>query len=382
MLGRKAKILTFIAGTVFFTVLALAILTHVLERKNSDEKYADFFSQEEDFDVLFLGTSHVINGVFPMEMWGDHGIVSYNIAGHANKLPVTYWTMINALDYTEPKLVVIDCLKIPDEIKTNENLNYLHLSMDAFPLSVHKAEAVHDLLDDPYMPAHLKQFDGKYDLSERTAMRFLWNFSIYHARWNKLNDKDTVFDEKYEKGAESRIGVSQTGESVSTNEIFAGETTGVRYLKKMLKECEKRDIEVLLTYLPYPAEEEDYAAANRMEELADAYNVRSINFLKEDIVDPETDYYDEHSHLNPSGAKKVSAYLSDYITNYYDIPDRREDPAYVQWDTDYEEYCDYKEETLVKQEKLDTYLMLLADDDYEINVQVNDPIIYTSEKYS
>ena len=62
--------------TLVLLVCLLTVLTNLTERKDSDEKYAGFFSEEENFDVLFFGTSHVINGVYPMELWNDYGIVS------------------------------------------------------------------------------------------------------------------------------------------------------------------------------------------------------------------------------------------------------------------------------------------------------------------
>ena len=48
--------------------------------------YYDFYQQEQDFDVLFLGTSHVLNAVYPMELWRDYGIVSYNMANHSENI--------------------------------------------------------------------------------------------------------------------------------------------------------------------------------------------------------------------------------------------------------------------------------------------------------
>lgn len=68
----------------------------IVARKDSYFKYEPFFKQEENFDVLFMGTSHVLNAVYPMELWNDYGIVSYNFGGHGNYLPTTYCIMKNA----------------------------------------------------------------------------------------------------------------------------------------------------------------------------------------------------------------------------------------------------------------------------------------------
>ena len=60
-------------------------------------------------DVLFFGNSHMGNAVYPMELWRNQGIVSYNLAGFGHRIASTYWVMKNALDEAQPKLVVIDC---------------------------------------------------------------------------------------------------------------------------------------------------------------------------------------------------------------------------------------------------------------------------------
>ncbi len=71
-----------ISATVCFAVLFIIIvskISDIFERKYSYSKYYDFYQQKQDFDVLFLGTSHVLNAVYPMELWRDHGIIIWQI---------------------------------------------------------------------------------------------------------------------------------------------------------------------------------------------------------------------------------------------------------------------------------------------------------------
>lgn len=137
-------------------ICILTYFTKITERKSSLVKYESFYSQQEDFNVLFLGTSHVINGIMPMELWKDYGIISYNFGGHANTIATTYWVMENALDYTSPDLVVIDCLGLSEEGKTRlgnaildeSGLAYIHISFDRIPLSKNKIDGISDILDE------------------------------------------------------------------------------------------------------------------------------------------------------------------------------------------------------------------------------------------
>ena len=99
------------AATACFCVLLIAVVgatQSLFERKYSYTKYYDFYQQKQDFDVLFLGTSHVLNAVYPMDLWRDYGIVSYNMANHSENICTNYWQLRNALQYTKPKVVVID----------------------------------------------------------------------------------------------------------------------------------------------------------------------------------------------------------------------------------------------------------------------------------
>lgn len=363
--------------TCCLTIFILCGLTDLLERKSSEQKYYDFFNQEQDFDVLFMGTSHVINAVFPMELWNDYGIVSYNFGGHANQMATTYWVMRNALEKTTPKVIVIDCYSIEGQYKTFEKFSYTHLSLDAFPLSITKIKAIWDLLDDPILEADTKM--GKADESDepRTKIGLLWDYSLYHYRWSEIFKDDFVPVVLHEKGAESRIGVVR-GElnRISPDDKLAPGTTGDIYLRKAIEECQSRGIDVLLTYIPFPALEEDQRTANYIYDVAREYGVNYINFLDENLIDFQTDLVDEVSHLNPSGARKVTNYLGEYLANHYSVPDRRNDSVYSRWDIDYEEYVSLKDDNIKKSEDVYDYLMMLSGDDVQIAMDIRNKDIF------
>ena len=65
---------------IFFTLTVGVILygaTVVLERKDSLYKYADFFdmAEKDQIDVLFIGSSHVINAINPTVLYKEHLII-------------------------------------------------------------------------------------------------------------------------------------------------------------------------------------------------------------------------------------------------------------------------------------------------------------------
>ena len=100
--GRIMKnIIKFVFSALIVMGMILVGVTYfsdVTERKDSRDKFAQFYEAEENIDVLFLGSSHVLNGIFPMELWNEYGIVSYNMAGHGNRMILKYWILMNALE--------------------------------------------------------------------------------------------------------------------------------------------------------------------------------------------------------------------------------------------------------------------------------------------
>ena len=330
----------------FLVVGGLVYLSDLTERKESQNKFNEFYAQEADYDVLFLGSSHTLNGVFPMELWNDYGIVSYNMATHGGRTAGNYWLLKNALEYTNPKLVVVDCYMISLNEKISEP-EKIHMATDHIPFGKTKVEMVKDLAED-----------------EETYWDYLWEFSTYHNRWNDLKQEDFEFQGNLEKGAESRIGVSIPEETVilDSDMKIEEETVGIDYLRRIIEECQERDIEVLLTYLPFPDKYGWQEESNTVWDIAEEYDVNYLDYhAMMAQVNYNTDCYDANSHLNPSGARKITEYLGNYIYNVYDIEDHREDEAYSEWHEDYEVYTGFKHDNIRNTDDLKSYLMLLKD---------------------
>lgn len=374
---RKIAIVLSCMMTIGITVFLLGKLTDLMERKSSDYKYVDFFEQDENFDVLFMGTSHVLNGVFPMELWEDYGIVSYNLGGHSNQMATTYWTMKNAMDYTTPKVVVIDCMSCTENWKCSDLFSYVHLSLDAFPTTPTKIRAIWDLLDDENLERDIENGTARKSNEPRTRIGLLWDYSVYHSRWSKIERGDFRPGRNREKGAESRINVKPGNlNRIDTSLMPDTGSVGEEYLRKMIEDCQEQGIEVLLTYLPFPAGEKKQKESNYVSVIAQEYGVNYINFLDEDIIDYQTDLYDKNSHLNPSGARKVTDYLGRYLVENYDLENHKEAPEYSDWKNDYDRYCDLKNSNLKKQKSIIKCLMLLSGDDLDVVMNIRNKDIY------
>lgn len=349
MKEKKEKVYKIISILVFLVIFAIIYvgLDKLVERKESITKNGAFFQEENDFDVLFFGTSHMMNSVYPMELWKNYGIISYNMAGPNNVISASYWELINALDYTTPELVVVDLSTLGSKTKIVEGkLEHLHRTFDAFPLSKNKLKAIWDLIE------------------PKDRIGFWWKFSLYHSRWSQLTEKDFNVDFSTGKGAGvlTRVAIPNEKAVVPKEQKIADDTVGVEYLCKMIELCQERDIDILLTYIPFPAGENKVKEANLGYDIAEKYGIEYLNLLDIDgVVDFDVDCDDSHSHLNASGARKVTDYLGNYIQENYHIKDRRDDEQYASWNKAYKDYSDYRIEFITKQTSLDSALMLHND---------------------
>lgn len=184
----KRKICTVVKITTFIVILLVLILlaTKIVQGKDSLKKYHDFFEMAEQIDVLFLGSSHMLNGINPLQLYEEYGITSYNMAKNGGHVAESYWMFMNALEYCAPKCVVIDLWALERDYQyidimeetTSEGerkkyISFLHDSLDAWPMNKTKLESINDLLS-----------------SEEVKQEFYWDFLVYHDRWSTLKKED------------------------------------------------------------------------------------------------------------------------------------------------------------------------------------------------
>lgn len=374
----KKGIFRFLRAIVFCALLivSIAAVSVVLERKESREKLAPFFERADQIDVLFFGSSHVLNGIYPMELWNDYGITAYNFGSYNNTISVSYWMLRSALDVCEPKLVVIDIDEIDRYNKVGDNSSDVHTAIDGLPLSLTKLEAIADLMSD----SEVIDNDGKRYSDLR--LEFCFPLSLYHPRWEYLTEDDLHPQNNSQLGASMGTNVAQPDDYAIISDAVEESGWGFVYLRKIIEECKSRDIEVLLINVPFPPVDGDKQRyANRVYYLAEECGVEFIDFVFMDqIVDYSTDCHDAASHLNASGARKVTDYLGQLMVDVYGIEDHRSDAFSTAWNSDYDGYVKIKLQQLREQLDLSSFMMLLHDSSFSAIISVpQDSPLYQSD---
>jgi len=376
----KNKLIRLCKTVLFCAILffVLAAVTKVCERKASTIRFKPFLDRAEEYDVLFMGDSHSVNAIFPVDLWQDYGIAAYNLSSYGNTLPVSYWAMMNALDYGNPKLMVIGIKDVHRKNKVSGSSSDVHTALDCYPLSLTKIRAIEDLMNTPYAIDD----DGNY--YEDLKPEYYFTLGKYHSRWSELTESDFRYSLNGQKGGEMVIGVADPNDYDIIDEDWAleEEGAGFEYLRKMIEECQSRGIEVMLIHLPYPSKEEDQLAANAVRYIAEEYGLEYVDFVSLDqVVDYGVDMYDSYSHLNPSGARKVTDFLGRFISDHYDIPDRRGDESYRHWAADADAYVDDKLSLLRGESNLRNLLMLLHDSRFSVCLAIpRGSSLYDDEK--
>ncbi len=326
---------------LFFLLLILLIggAAKVTRRKESLKKYADFMELADQIDVLFFGSSHVLNGINPVQLYGEYGITSYNMAKQGGMVTESYWTLMNALDYCSPKCVVVDVwaldrnyrhVDVMDGSKSREDrknsVSLLHNNLDVWPLSRNKIAAVRDLISD-----------------KEIRKEFLWDFTLYHNRWSVLGKEDfqALTGQVESSGLLGSTPVEEYYPEVkpyqpeNSGQILPPETVCVQYLNRIIEECQARDIQVVLTFIPMAVSyEQDWQAVNTAKALGDEYNLPFINLLsheEQSVVDFYTDMCDD-THLNANGMRKVTSYVGRQLSGLSAVTDHRGKEEYAPWE--------------------------------------------------
>lgn len=384
----KLKVKRVISSVTFLCILFCSVqrVSYILKDKSSDTIYDTYLEICDDIDVEFLGASRVIWQIYPLNLWDDYGIASYNTAVSGSRPQCWYWIMRETLKYHKPKLLVID-VSLLSKNEQGNNEAMVNQVFDAFPLDYTKIQGALDfkaenIMDHIYNPYNI-----------------IFNIRKYHNRWTYLSETDfkQIENKMFNTVRPQDIGTMEFDfETIDRNIVTDRYTISMYYLEECVKLAKENNVELLLIQTPNPHLEESQKIYNWCYVIAEQYGIKYWN-MSEDIgylnlkTDKSTNEYaggpNEFSecgvneagiHLNVSGANKLTSRLAKYIIENYDIEDHRGDPRYDYWGEYLNEWNMVKFEELENQSVLDNYLMLLADNHYNIFVRVNTDIELTS----
>lgn len=300
---------------------------------------AEYYKEEKDFDVIFIGDCEVYENFSPIVLWEQYGINSY-IRGSAEQyIWQSYYLLEDTLRYETPEVVIFNIQSLQFDVSQNEAYN--RMTLEGMEWSPAKVKAI---------LASMKPGEKFLD--------YVFPILRYHSRWSELESTDLryLFDTKKvsHNGYYMRVDV-RPAENVPEGRILADYSFGEnawKYLDMMTELCEEKGIELILIKAPslYPYWYEEWEV--QVEDYAAEHNLKYINFLEltEEVgIDYSLDTYDAGLHMNLSGAEKLASWLGNFLKEEIGLLDRRgEEALAASWK---EKIADYEAEKQAQYEK-------------------------------
>ena len=330
----------------------------IVTKKDSIIKYKQFFESNKEFDVLFFGSSHVINSVSPLDLFHNYGITSYNLSMHANYIYSNYYLCKEVLESLKmsgrklPRIVVLD---IYGNVETAPAL---HRAWDSFPVSANKIEMANSLSEK----------------ADRLAL--IVPFFLYHNRWNELKKEDFRPAVNKIYGAEPRYGVAYPECEIITEpeDKIEPEPSKIEYLDKMEELCDSFGIQLVLIHIPYSYNPDLQRVGNGIGEYAEKREIIFENYMNREIgIDYDLDFSDT-GHLNTVGMRIMTNELGRMLLEN-GVKDCRDEPEAEQWEREYEEYVQYRIMQLEEINEAKIYLMSINDPELVSQVWINKSVL-------
>ena len=333
----KAKIIISIIIGLALLFAGFIFVNRVFDYGNFTDTFSDlYYGDEDDYDVLFFGTSHVYKTISPMQLWNDYGITTYDVALPGCPLPVTYSILKNTIKHKKPKIAMLEVFQ--NEIPGNNppRLQWMHRFFDLMPLSIEKYKDVKAYSED------------KDAISE-----LMLPFSSYHNRWTDIKANMIKNGFGIDTDEESFVPLTKRAEldfiSVYTPKYANSEVVSyeydtehlkdknAEYIKKFVELCLENDIIPIVFLAPFDASEDMQRWTNAYLKAGEEAGAKTLNLIAESVTNPYTDYQD-NNHLNLSGGRKVTEYLGKYLTENYQLEDKRNNPDFASWNDDYDHF--------------------------------------------
>lgn len=265
---------------------------------------------KESMDVIFAGNSESCYTFSPLQLWGEHGIVSYDLGSGAQRLCDTYAILKEMFKTQSPKVLVLETDSVMEEYPGihKDDDKFTNKLEDVFPIfHYHSA----------YNQIQLPQFILKYTQNRKNEQLYK-GFQLRNEQAGTENfDYMAVYD-------------GQADIQISSD--------GVDILKDIKKLCQTNDCELVLVSAPSMVNW-NMGKHNAVKAWSESENVEYIdlNLCNDEIgIDWTEDTFDNGVHVNINGAYKVNEYIGSILKSKVGSSEK-EETVVESWNRDYSE---------------------------------------------
>jgi hypothetical protein len=263
----------------------------------------EFYSQKDNIDIVFLGSSRCYQGFNPAVVDSITGMNSFNL-GSSSQTPLTsYYLLREVFEKYRSKFVIME-ISI-DVLDTEQLLNGGYI-LDAMDNGMNK----------------LDFFWNGFKFAEQVELLL----PLYRYRENRGFFYYSLFEDIDEHYDRKRVyhgkGFVENYNDLIEEKVYQYQRTdnlvrNLEYLKKIAELTNDAESELIFVYTPYPS----HARIVNQAEFSDKFltEIASlpgefINYL-EDSQEFGDEYFADGNHLNLSGANKLSREIGGIIEN-------------------------------------------------------------------
>lgn len=324
---RILKITTFLILLMFISNVGL----NTVRNKNAHNR--EYMDDLSNADVLVLGSSHAYNNLNASVLWKEYGITSACIGQGEQPISMSYYALKSALTYHKPKVVVLEVYMAVGGNEHDEKPDHY----------------VRALLDYPIW----RNLGSRIEASELLSLDFgkrleyILGFPVYH---NDYTTNEYFAEQPYTAGFNYMFGRNEEGQRLdrcSVDTVKKRSELGSyaeEYLIKIAELCQEENIELVFLVTPFQAKENLITYINTVADMAKEMNIPFVDMnchTYEIGIDLNHEMCD-WGHALITGSDKNSRWLGAYLNENYQLPDRRGDAAYDNWNQVYNEYYQIK----------------------------------------
>lgn len=363
-LSKKEMLLRAVIFAVA-VVLVFLYLNAVFTIPNSDPNrriFNAFYAEKKDtIDAVYLGTSATNRYFIGPLAYEETGLAEFDLAAMGMPLIFMQNLMKEVEKTQDPALYIIELRGV---LKGREDVADAHIRRitDSMHISSNRYDTIKLALE--YAGGGTDAGDSGDDSGQTM---FLSGGSVddgpldyyvpilkYHNRITagNLTPKDIFLWRSKNKvkgyviGPKTLTSKAQK-KPVCSDKRAALEPETEQTLNELLNYCDSLgdDKQVLFVLSPYSMKSGEAEKFNTAADIVQArgYDVLNCNqpdIAKEIGLDWKKDFYNS-KHVNYMGAEKYTKYLAEYISEHYDMPDRRGDEKYESWSEAYEHYREF-----------------------------------------
>lgn len=308
MKTNKKRIIRIVMFLIL-TIVLICVLNHIfLFRDQSiwstDSRVTSYQKlPDNSLDILFLGSSNLMSGVNPIQLWEETNMQSYNYCSRAQTIPFSYEYLKDALETQTPECVVLDVYGAILQKEYNELANNeFHFYVNIDNLS----------------------FDSKFELLESVNFKerlycifpLLRNHNNYKVWENMEEETDEIF-----MGYCFVDTVEPCEVPVYTSVVSPMEKMDDVYLRKIIGLCQKKEIDLYVVKTPVALADESHRILNGVGQVCKEYGLEYYDMALDAVewgFDYSLDMMDS-SHVNANGAVKVTEQIGKILNKKYDF---------------------------------------------------------------